>query len=308
MVLADGQETITDYAKWAVNKIKSAEINQALRVVMTGAGDSDAIDMIWEKASRLWGGTGSDWMAGFIAGIPERTPTEWRQLIVEETRETVRKCVVPWGSAHAGVSLIWIVQDISEKGRSSVRLFEVFRTNNLSENNISRYFFDGNPVLLATYLSDLCLKNSIWGLEEARVFAAYLLWEAKEYDPTVGKQSDIVALQRDGSVSRMSYEELSYWEDHFRILKREMGILPVLSCATGSTRQSYEQQDRIGRFQLALKTLISEQEKMRTGKRGNQRLDEIVTPRIRRHATKAVENAKKKATTPSASQTSGPEQ
>ena len=306
VLLADGQETIPDYAKWAVNKIKSAEINQSLRVAVAGAGDSNTIDMIWEKVSPLWGGTGSDWMTGWIAGIAERTPTEWRRLIVEETWKVVRECVVPWGDSYPSAGLIWIVQDISEKGRSSGRPFEVFRTCNLSENTISRCFFDGNPVLLATYLSDLYLKNSIWGLEEARAFAAYLLWEAKEYDPTVGKQSDIIALWPDGRASRMSYEEVSYWEDHFRILKREMGVLPIFSCATSSTRQSYEQQDRLGRFQLALKTLTNEQEKMRAGKRRHQRLDGIVTPKIRKHATKSMNRAKKEAATPSDVQRSEP--
>ena len=64
----------------------------------------------------------------------------------------------------------------------------------MSENNISRFYFDGNPILLARYLSDLYLKHTMWGLEEAGAFAAYLLWEAKEYDPTVGKQSDIITL------------------------------------------------------------------------------------------------------------------
>jgi hypothetical protein len=128
----------------------------------------------------------------------------------------------------------------------------------------------------------------MWGLEEARVFAAYLLWEAKNYDPTVGKQSDIVTFRHDGQVSRMSYEELNYWEDHFQVLKREMSSLPVFSFATGVIRQMYEKEDRVGRFALSLKSLISEQEKMRAGKRPNRRIDETLAPKIRAHATRVL--------------------
>lgn len=286
VLLADGQETIPDYAKWAVNKIKSAEINQTLRVVMAGAGDSDGIDMIWEKVSHMWGGSGSDWMSGWIAGIKERPPNEWRQLIADVTRHTVETC-------RANVGLIWIVQDISGMARSASCPFEVFRTCGLSENNIPRFHFDGNPMLLARYLSDLYLKNTLWGLGEARAFAAYLLWEAKEYDPTVGKQSDIITLNRDGRASRMSYEELSYWEDHFRVLKRELSFIPIFSCATTVTKENYNKQDRIGRFVLALRSLVNEQEKMRSGTRRNRPIDEKLGPQIRKHAIRAQRKAGK---------------
>lgn len=286
VLLADGQETIPDYAKWAVNKIKSAEINQALRVVMAGAGDSDGIDMIWEKVSHMWGGTGADWMSGWNAGIKVRPLEEWRQLIAEVTRQSVEKC-------HVDVGLIWVVQDISGAAKSAPCPFEVFRTCNRSENNIPRFHFDGNPMLLARYLSDLYLKRTMWGLEEARAFAAYLLWEAKEYDPTVGKQSDIITLKRDGRASRMSYEELSYWEDHFQVLKREVSFIPVFSCATTSTREIYDKQDSIGRFVLALESIVIEQEKMRSGNRRNRTIDETLLPKIRKHANRAHEKAGK---------------
>jgi hypothetical protein len=297
VLLADGQETISDYAKWAVNKIKSAEINQTLRVVMAGAGDSDGIDMIWEKVSHMWEGTGSDWMSGWVAGVKERPPVEWRQLIADVTRQTVKKC-------RANVGLIWVVQDISGMAQSAHCPFEVFRTCDLSENNISRFYFDGNPMLLARYLSDLYLKHTMWGLEEARAFAAYLLWEAKEYDPTVGKQSDIITLNQYGRASRMSYEELSYWEDHFRVLKRELSFIPVFSCATTLTKENYNKQDRVGRFVLALKSLVNEQEKMRSGKRGNRPIDETLVPQIRKHAIRAHGKAVKVASMASTSQKS----
>lgn len=286
VLLADGQATITDYAKWAVNKIKSAEINQTFRVVMAGCGDSNGIDMIWEKASPLWGGTGSDWIVAFIAGIKKRSPAKWRQLIAEVTRETVEKC-------QADVGLIWAVQDISGMAESKDCPLEVFRTAGLTENNIRQFYFDGNPILLARYLSDFYLKHTMWGLEEARAFAAYLLWEAKEYDPTVGKQSDITTLNRNGHASRMSHEEVSYWEDHFRVLKRELSFLPIFSCATRPIRENYDKQDRIGRLVLALKSLVSEQEQMRTGKRRNRPIDDQLVPKIRKHATRAQKKAGK---------------
>jgi hypothetical protein len=299
VLLADGQETISDYTKWAVNKIKSAEINQKLRVVMAGSGDSDGIDMVWEKVSRKWGGTGSGWMSGWIAGVQERPLVEWRQLIADVTRQIAKNCRV-------NVGLIWMAQDISGAAQSADCPFELFRTSNLTENNISRFYFDGNPMLLARYLSDLYLKNTMWGLKEARAFAAYLLWEAKEYDAMVGKQSDIITLNRNGCASRMPYEELSYWEDHFRVLKRELSFIPMFSCATTLTKESYNQQDRIGRFVLALKSLVNEQEKMRSGKRKNRPIDEALVPKIRKHANRAHAKAAKVAAMPSTSQTSEP--
>jgi hypothetical protein len=297
VLLADGQETISDYAKWAVNKIKSAEINQTLRVVMAGAGDSNGIDMIWEKVSHLWGGTGSDWMTGWIAEVKEKSPVEWRQLIADVTRQTIKEC-------DADVGLIWVVQDISGKAQLAHSPFEVFRTCGLTENNISRFYFDGNPMLLARYLSDLYLKHELYGVEEARVFAAYLLWEAKEYDPTVGKQSDIITLKRDGIASRMSYEELSYWEDHFRVLKRELSFIPIFSCATAAIKENYNKQDRVGRFVLALKVLVNEQEKMRSGKRKNRPVEGVLDPQIRKHVNRALRKAEKVAAMPSTSQKS----
>jgi hypothetical protein len=56
VLLADGQETISDYGKWDVNKIKSAEINRTFRIVMAGAGDSNTINEVWDKVSLEWGG------------------------------------------------------------------------------------------------------------------------------------------------------------------------------------------------------------------------------------------------------------
>lgn len=285
VLLADGQETITDYAKWSVNKIKSAELIGQFRCVMTGAGSADTIDMIWERVSELWNSNGSSYLHGWISGVEIRSLRQWRQEIVSIVRETAETSIIPWGNAHSGVSLIWLIQDLSGPSvQTGTMPVELFRTVNLDTNNIRDFHFDGNPVLLARYLSDLYLKHYLWGLEEARAFAAYLLWEAKEYDPTVGKQSDIVTFKSDGSVSRMSYEELSYWEDHFRVLKREMSVLPLLSCATTIGSQLYDVDDRMERLNIAIRTLAAEQEKMRMGKREPSRIDAILSPQLQKHA------------------------
>ncbi|MBB5062631.1 hypothetical protein [Granulicella mallensis] len=113
-MLADGQETITDYAKWSVNKIKSAELIGQFRCVMTGAGSADTIDMIWEKVSALWNSPGSSYLHGWITRVELRPLQQWREQIVSTVRETTETCVVPWGNAHSGVSLIWLIQDLSE--------------------------------------------------------------------------------------------------------------------------------------------------------------------------------------------------
>jgi hypothetical protein len=288
VLLADGQETVSDYAKWAVNKIKSVELNGKARIVMTGSGDAASIDMIWEKVSELWGSSGSGNLVSWRADFENKSPKEWRKRIVSIVRSITKKSILPWGRNHQGVGLIWMIQDIAEpingKPLGYELSCELFRTSDLSENNIRDFYFDGNPVLLARYISDLYLKNFMWGIEEARAFAAYLLWETKEYDPTVGKQSDIITFRLDGTVSRMSYEESSYWEDHFRVLKREMAILPLLSCATTITRQLYETGEHMGRLKIAIRTLVLEQEKMRQKKRTSGRIDTILIPRIRAHA------------------------
>lgn len=135
VLLADGQETIADYAKWDVEKMKTAHLNGCVRIVMTGAGDADNIEMIWEKISALW-------------------------------------------------------------------------------------------------------------------------------------------------------------EDHFRVLKREMAILPLLSCATGVIRQTYGLKDRMERLELVVKALTTDQEKMRRGKRKPGRIDDSVGPRIKRLVNHQIEREK----------------
>jgi hypothetical protein len=47
VILADRQETISDYAKWDEGKIYLHEHTSQYRVVLAGAGDPDPINQIW---------------------------------------------------------------------------------------------------------------------------------------------------------------------------------------------------------------------------------------------------------------------
>ncbi len=90
----------------------------------------------------------------------------------------------------------------------------------------------------------------------------YLLWEAKEYDPTCGKHSDVITLKRDGGTRRLTMDEVKYWEEHFLHLKQSLKLLPLLSCATAHiTDKIYNPRERIQRFLAAFRTLTREQRK-----------------------------------------------
>jgi hypothetical protein len=306
VLLSDGQETITDYAKWDVRKIKLAFLNESLRVVMTGAGDADTIDMIWECVSQLWHGKGQTFLTGWMPDVPQMSASEWRSSIVAIVREATEKTILPHGSGHGGVELIWIVQDLIPKPDNPYREIELFRTCGLNERNIPRYHFGGNPILLSRYLSDLYLDRFIWSTEDARALAAYLLWEAKDRDPTVGKQSDILIFKRDGTYSYVPYVEVAYWEDHFKVLKREFSFLPLLSCASGVTRKMYGLEEYMERLYLTMNVLSEEQELMRQGQRSPGKIDESLGPQIRRLVEEHAE--KKKRFTPSTVQTSKDQQ
>jgi hypothetical protein len=283
IMVADGQETITDYAKWNVEKMKFAEFNNTTRIVMTGAGLGDTIDMIWEKVSDLWGAKGHTVFQGFRTGIPVATAKEWRDSILTIVREIIKEAIIPAGDSE--VELIWFVQDLAPESLKVGGPPELFKTRGMNENNILRYHFGGNPIQLLKFLSDFYLKSNLYLMAEAQALACYLLWEAKQYDPTVGKQSDIVAFGRDGSTHHMTRDELNYWEEHFAILKREMSYVPILSCATGTGRELHDFGQQIGRLNVSIKTLIVEQEKMRSGKRSvSKSLDKIVGSKIRAQA------------------------
>ena len=293
VMLADAQETIPDYAKWSVQKLKLAEINGALRVAMVGAGTGDTIDMIWEYVSKMWHSPGGFYFAGFVAGVPELSVVEWRSRIVEIVRDAHERAVAPWGSSGA-VDLIWMVQVINPQGAEQLaHPIELFRTFGTNENSIKRFYFGGSPTLLSRFLSEQYLQyhNST---DVARALAAYMLWEGKENDPNVGKRSDIVIFKHDGSRSEVGYEELAYWEDHFKVLKREMAVLPLLSCVIGIAHQLYDPQERMERLSLVMKTLFAEQEKMREGKRKPGRIDELLTPKVTRLTNQQVKRKAKR--------------
>jgi len=219
------------------------------------------------------GGDGSSYFDGWNANTPKLSLPEWRRKIVSVAQDV-------YNVTKIEIEMIWVVQNVSPTDPR--RGIELFRTYGLRERNIKPYYFGGNPLLISRFLSDMYLRGSLWNLEEARALAVYLLWEAKERDPTVGKQSDIVLFRTDGSVRLLGQDEVSYWEEHFKILKREMAILPILSCATGTTQQIYKLQDRLERLALSVKALSKEQEKMRLGKRRPGRIDDVLVPQIRR--------------------------
>lgn len=293
VMLADGQETITDYAKWTVQKIKIAEVNNAIRIVMTGAGRGETIDMIWEKVSTLWGSNGSTYFHGYVAKVPSASAKEWRESIVTVVREITKQAILPLTDSE--VELLWFVQDLTPNSLTLDTSTELFKTHGLNENNIRRFYFGGNPVLLTRFLSDQYLSEFIYGVEEARAIATYIMWEAKQYDPTVGKQSDIIAFKKDGTIWPVTRNELDYWEEHFRILKRETAPLPLLSCAGPIWRNI----DNVSleRLRLAFGTLIDEQRKLKSGKRKSGSIDKILVPKIRRLVSKK--------TKPSIPETSG---
>lgn len=291
VLLADGQETIADYAKWDVEKMKTAHLNGCVRIVMTGAGDADNIEMIWEKLSALWGSWGPEQYSGYVSELPNLSIKQWREKIVSIVKKVTKESIIPSGESNAQVELIWLIQDTTSPRQTLNWPFELFRTNGLRERNIRPYFFGGSPILLTRYLSDMYLK-CLWLTDEARALAAYLLWEAKERDPNVGKHSDILIFKHDGTYHRLSRQEVEYWEDHFRVLKREMAILPLLSCATGVIRQTYGLKDRMERLELVVKALTTDQEKMRRGKRKPGRIDDSLGPRIKRLVNHQIEREK----------------
>ncbi len=251
VLLADRQETITDYAKWDCCKITQFEHRDEYRFFMCGAGDSDPLEMVHERVNRHWR---EENHSGY---------NSIRELVTRAFREVVDEIGLP----YANMDIIWAIQNIPKEIPASHLGFDfqidLFRTSGHTVNSIPRHYFAGNPVLLCKYLSDMYLERSIQGPDEAEALAAYFLWEAKEYDPTVGKHSDIVTLLPGGGVRRMSRATEEYWEKHFYELKRAMGLLPLMSCATSSQEFIHNPQDYMERFNATLEVLRQEQKKMR---------------------------------------------
>jgi hypothetical protein len=73
VLFADGQETIPNYAKFEVDKLYYIEFQSRFRVLMTAAGQSDAIDMLWERVATALGKANNDWLTEDAKMSPRNT-------------------------------------------------------------------------------------------------------------------------------------------------------------------------------------------------------------------------------------------
>jgi hypothetical protein len=279
VIFADRQETITDYAKWDEGKIYFLE-SADYRIVVAGAGDPDPINEIWEA------------IINSIARNRQKTTvptyTDLKELIRRIVGTVTKKTVFPVPrDQRPSCELIWALQPrgASVPGTGGIDLFRTYR---LSCTEIATHYLTGNPVLLTKYLSDMYVSGVIVTKDEAEALAAYLLWEAKEYDPTCGKHSDIYTLQwPHGEISRMTLPESQYWEEHFEHLKKAMKMIPLLSCAGDHVQRIYKPYDYLNRLVTTLKTLSREQEKMKKdNKEGRSKLESRLTKNLKRSMRK----------------------
>lgn len=282
VLLADRQETITDYAKWDCCKITQFEHHDAYRFFMCGAGDSNSLEMVHERVNQNW------------RKEPHSNYNSIRELVIRTFREVVDEI----GLSYANMDVIWAVQNIVKEIPASHLGFDfqidLFRTSGHTVNSIPRHYFAGNPILLCRYLSDMYLERSIQGPDETEALAAYFLWEAKEYDPTVGKHSDIVTLLPGGGMRRMSRAIEEYWEKHFYELKRAMGLMPLLSCSTASGDFIYNPAEQIEKFNSTLEILRKEQKQMRANPPSDHplsaKINESKMEIARKHMKQRAEN------------------
>ena len=102
VLLADRQETISDYAKWDVDKIKQAELAGQYRFQMAGAGDGNTIDMIWEEVVDAW----QQALPGSLG-----QPVNLKKLILGVVRRITKENILPYpGADRPWVELIWTIQ------------------------------------------------------------------------------------------------------------------------------------------------------------------------------------------------------
>jgi hypothetical protein len=279
VLLADRQETISDYAKWDVGKISIYELQGVFRVFVTGAGPANTCDMMWESV-----------VEQMRKSNQSTNPKEIKKTIIETVARLTKKCIFkcPVGQ-RPFVDLIWVIQhmEASVVRNQSFTTLQVFRTESLDVNDIKKFYFSGNPLQLTKFLSDMYLEGTLFGMDEAEALAAYFLWEAKEYDPTCGKHSDIFLIRRDGSISRQSREDVRYWEEHFEHLKKSIRLLPLLSCSTKVMQQVFDPNDHLERLCTAVKTLSSEQSKWRDkASKPRSALEETLVKNLRKVAMK----------------------
>jgi hypothetical protein len=299
VMFADRQETLGDVAKWDCDKINYFEFFQRFRVSMSGAGDSNIIDMIWDEVQT------ETKELGFRSELPDMVKV--KELILNIVSRITRKCILPYPrNDRPMVDLIWAIQQLSpHESLPSAPEFkltwpiDLFRTYGLAVNPVHNKYFSGSPIPLIRYLYDMYLEGLIIGTEEAEALAVYLLWEAKEYDPSCGKHSDVITLRREGGVRRMSFDEVKYWEDHFSHLKESMRLVPLLSCsASPFTDQIYNPKDRTQRLLTILRTLTRSQKKMRDSKKDMRtQLEKKLNTNLRKVAEKfSKKSAPKKET------------
>jgi hypothetical protein len=287
VLCADRQETIADYAKWDCCKITQFEMQGVHRVFMAGSGDSDLIDATSDLFKDRW----TNMSSGATAAVKEE--------IIKIVAEITTQSVMPYPKdERPQAEIIWAIQPTNPGGP-----IELFRTRNFSVNGIKRYHFTGNPILLAHYLSDMYLSPHIYTVPEAEAMAAYILWECKEYDPTVGKHSDIVSLGWDGSMRRMTRVEEGYWEEHFFELKKAIQLLPILSCSDKVLSAVYDPADRLARFKVTLDTLSRAQKRIRDGTYKTRTLGNVIHEKVKRDYERR-QKRKKQLVTPSDSQKS----
>jgi hypothetical protein len=290
VMFADRQETLSDWAKWDANKIFYYEFFAHFRIIMSGAGDSNFIDMIWEEVSSK-----AKEMGFGFAKTPPTDVSKIRELVIGTVSRITRKCILPYPrNDRPMVDLIWAIQQrtpIPDPGPTWP--IDLFHTYGLSVNRVNGHYFSGSPMLLMKYISNLYLDGLFLRTEEAEALAVYLLWEAKEYDPSCGKYGDIITLKRSGEVRGMSLSEIKYWEDHFKHLKKSMRILPLLSCASPFTEQMYKPQDHLQKFLTIMKTLTRESKSMRAKTKDlRTQLEKTLTANLARKAKKASRQPK----------------
>jgi hypothetical protein len=274
VLFADGQETIPNYAKFEVEKLYYFEMQGLFRVLMTAAGPSDGIEMLWARVSaRLKKDSeasvtmdGAKHMTVTAVG-PSVQIGEVESTIVNTVADFTKECILPWPEgSRPYVAAIWIIQRLCDEqvpGWKGLYPIRVFHTEELWANPVERHYFTGSAVLLARYIADSYLSKLLLTTDEAEALAAFILWEAKSYDTDCGKQSDIIVVKDGGEIRWVLRQEVAYWEEHFALYKKLQQLMPLISCAEEQVKRFYGAEEHIDRFAEGIRFLAEEQRKMR---------------------------------------------
>lgn len=270
VLFADGQETIPNYAKFEVDKLYYFEAQGLYRVLMTAAGPSDGIEMLWARVSAQ---LKKDASASLSQGAkhvtvrvmgPALPAEEVQSTIVNTVADFTKECILPWPEgSRPYIAAIWVVKRLCEGQVSETYPIQVFYTQELWVNPVERHYFTGSPLLLARYIADSYLSNLLLTTDEAEALAAFILWEAKSYDTDCGKQSDIIVVKEGGEIRWVLRQEVAYWEEHFALYKKVQRLMPLLSCAEEKVKTFYESGEHLDRFIQGIRFLAEEQRKMR---------------------------------------------